>query len=149
NRGCKCHIDEDFLPGRSTFTTGENIEKHRRRSSMDAVHHGVSNSEAWVQESWGERQGTSQARNSGGGADFDVAGRVDPCGDLRSTEYGRAAGSCDVRVIGKHVIELDFDLLDICEWRSHREQTGKGCMIDRCGLGQNKIIGRLGLDGHT
>src|SRR5207245_8178704 len=116
NRGRKGHVDEDFLPCRKTFTAGENIGKRRRRSYIDAVHHGVRDSEVWAQESWGERQGTTQARNSGGGSNFHVAGRVDPCGHLRSAKCGSAAGPCNVRVIGKHVIELDLDISDIDEW---------------------------------
>src|SRR5438094_3377578 len=111
---------------------------------MDTVHHGVKDTEVWVQESWAERQGT-QERISGGGSNFHIAGRVDPCGDIDGAECGSAAGSCNVRVIGKHVIELDFDLLDICEWRSHWEQAGKGRMINNRRRGtQNKVVGRLG-----
>lgn len=49
------------------------------------------------------------------------------------------------RVNGKDVIELDLDIGDIAERRAQRQQANKRCLINRCRLGENEIIGCLGL----
>ena len=55
---------------------------------LDAVHHGVRDQEAPVQQACGETE-RSQASIACGVSDFDIRGRVDPRGHLGSAEDGR------------------------------------------------------------
>ena len=47
---------------------------------------------------------------------------------------------------GEHVVQLDLDVIDIRQGRSQGDQPGDGGPSDDCGLRQDEVIGRLGLE---
>src|SRR5262249_12578867 len=77
---------------------------------------------------------------------FDIRRRVDTRGDLGSTESRWARGAGHVGILREDVVDLNLDIPDIVQGRSHRYQPENRGSRDDCSLLQEEIIGCFGLD---
>ena len=132
DRGREGDGDLDRFTARRSLAMGH-VCGHR----IDAVHDRVLDGEALGHETGAEHE-CSQLPVARGGLDLDIGGRVEP--------QRHAPRGGDGRVLGEHVIDLDFHVADTRQRSSRWDQPCNRRAGDARGLGQDEIVGGLGLE---
>jgi hypothetical protein len=127
DRRVKGDVYLDLFAARRPLATG---------IDADAGDYGVGDRKVRVHQTRDEAQ-RSQAPVTGGIVDFDIRRRVHPCGHVPRRRIGG--------VLGEHVIDLDLDVADVRQWRIRGDQRGDRGPGDDRALGQDEVIGRLGV----